>query len=372
MRDNIFKVLGVQSREDCVSNALAYGFNQSVEFRNNFLKFICDKKPEAYTQCTAYTRVSTGDSGIPDLVLVCESQDKAALIIIENKLRADEGADQTERYATEESINALRRRLCPDVERKNVTASFIFLTLFPDQTPSSSIFTTKRHSDLCSIYKNERVINNLADQLISDWLSLINAFYSKSNIHSDDRICEKLQDNDGLDGGYLYFRMFLSELALANGLEIEDFFRDSRQGRRYYGAVFSKATWHPGAIVKSDGTWTLEPDEAFNIHFEPQFNVLNGILSIFLHYEVNPYETATWVNGHIPSEQYDAYLKRRNRFTEQLTKTAIKGWAFGGGTNQIAKVQLDFQESSVRNAKNMIEKIFAETSKSIDHALSQL
>jgi len=372
MSDNIFNILGIQSREDCVSNALAYGFNQSVEFRNNFLKYICDRKSEAYTQCTAYTRVSTGVSGIPDLVLVCESAHKAELIIIENKLRADEGADQTERYATEESINALHQRLCPDVERENVTASLIFLSLFPDQTPSSSIFTTKRHSDLCAIYKNEMVIKNLADQLISDWLSLISAFYSKSSIHSDDRICEKLKDNDGLDGGYLYFRTFLSELTLPNGLEIEAFFRDSRQGRCYYGAVFSKDTWHPEETVESDGTWTLDPDKVFNIHFEPQFNVLNGILSIFLHYEVNPYETAAWVNDHIPNEQYNAYLARRSKFSELLSETGIRGWVFGGGSNQIAKVQLDFQKSSLRNAKRIIEEIFLETAKAIDHALNPL
>ena len=68
------------------------------------------------------------------------------------------------------------------------------------------------------------------------------------------------------------------------------------------------------------------------------------LFTIFLHYEVNPYETAAWASNNIPNAQYNAYLKRRSRFTELLAKTGMKGWVFVGGTNQIAKVKLDFQE----------------------------
>ena len=191
-------------------------------------------------------------------------------------------------------------------------------------------------------------------------------------MHSGDKICQRLQDDDGLDGGYLYFRTFLSQLILPTGLEIEGFFRDSRQGRRYYGAVFSKESWHPEEMIESDGKWILDPDRVFNIHFEPQFNVLNRLFTIFLHYEVNPYETAAWASNNIPNAQYNAYLKRRSRFTELLAKTGMKGWVFVGGTNQIAKVKLDFQEYSSKYAKNMIKKVFYETSKSIDLALNRL
>ena len=369
MRDNIFKVLGIQSREDCISNALAYAFNESIDFRNGFLRTVCSKNPETFTECTAYSRVSIRDSGIPDLVFVCKSGDEVELIIIENKIKAEEGDDQTERYAVERSVDTLRQKLCPFVEREKVKASFIFLTLFPDQRPCSKKFITKTHSALAAIYSGEIVVSNLADQLISDWLTLVKSFYSKSRIHPEDKICEKLQDDDGLDGGHLYFRQILSQLTLPEGLQIEGFFRDSRQGRRYYGTVFSKNLWHPGKLTESNGKWSLEPDRVFNIHFEPQFSVLNGMFSIFLHYEINPYETAAWARKHIPSEQYDKYLKRRSRFVAALSEANAKDWTFGGGTNQIAKVRMDFQSLSSRDAQTAIERIFSECSISIDQIL---
>jgi hypothetical protein len=53
--------------------------------------------------------------------------------------------------------------------------------------------------------------------------------------------------------------------------------------------VISKAEWHPQEM-KPDfgGRWRLAPAQHFNIHIEPQFNVLGGVLDSFLHYEINP------------------------------------------------------------------------------------
>jgi len=372
MNNNIFKVLGVQSREDSVSNAIAYAINQSDKFRNGFLSHICDKNSRDYDSCLAYTRVSTGESGIPDLVIICKSQNGAELIIIENKLKADEGDDQTDRYAKEESINALIDRLCPDYQRESVNASFIFLTLFPDQEPSSKKFVVKRHSDLSTININKKEINSLAVQLISDWISLTKDFYSKSETNPEDIICKKLQNDNGMDGGYLYFRTFLGQLSLPSKLEVEDFFRDSRQGRRYYGAIFSKDSWHPREMVEDGEQWKLDVDQVFNIHLEPQFNVLSGIFSIFLHYEVNPYEPESWVNQNISKEQYNGYLARRQKFTDALQNKKPREWVFGGGSNQIAKVQLNFEEYSLMQAKNSKKIFIRETARAIDGVLSKI
>ena len=91
-----------------------------------------------------------------------------------------------------------------------------------------------------------------------------------------------------------------------------------------------------------------------------------------MHYEVNPYETLTWVRNNIPKTQYEKYISRREKFVQLLIETGIKKWEFGGGSNQIAKVQLDFNNLSVREALNKIEEIFGETSKAIDSILAKL
>jgi len=372
MEENVFRILGIQSREDCVTNALEHAINQSEEFRRGFLKHICEREPDAYKDYEAHTRVSTGEPGVPDLVLVCKAKDKAELIVVENKLKADEGTDQTERYGSEECINALRQRFCGTYPRGRIDTSFVFLTLFPDQEPSSKKFLIKRHSDLLAI-EHRRPAHSVAEQLVFDWMNLLERFYSKSKIDLKDRIGEKLKDDEGLDGGYLYFRTFLSELRLPRGMEIQFFYRGSAPGRHYYGAVFSKDNWHPGEMTPSGSRWMLEPNEVFNIHFEPQFNALNGIFSIFLHYEVNPYAREAWVKKNVPANQYEAYLQRRRKFVDLLKNKRLKDWNFArGGSNQIARAKLDINERLVKDAKYEIEELFAETSAAIDEVLSEI
>lgn len=39
--DNILTILGVQSREDAITNLLAHCFNSLPEFRDSFLRSIC-------------------------------------------------------------------------------------------------------------------------------------------------------------------------------------------------------------------------------------------------------------------------------------------------------------------------------------------
>ena len=367
--DNVFLVLGVQTREDCISNALAYAFNQSEQFRNFFLLNICDKDAHLYHGCYARTRVSAGAAAIPDIVLVCETKIGADLIIIENKLKAEEGGDQTERYASSDSIQALHNRLCPHASVVN--PSFIFLTLFPDQVPLSSKFKIKRHLDLLGALPASDQDLTLASRLIHDWLQLVSRFYTRQEVNLDDRVSEKLQDDEGLDGGYLYFEKAIAMLDLPAHLELEDCWRDSRQGRRYYGVKFSKSAWRPAEMIDMDSSWNLPPN-AFSIHFEPQYNVLNGIFNVFLHYEVNPYEPEAWVRKNIPESQYNAYVSQRNKFIEKLQGMGLEGWVFGGGSNQIAKMSLDFQELSFKDAKLLIENLLEKASGAIDHLLLEL
>ena len=154
MGDNIYCVLGIQSHEDCISNALAYAFNVSSAFRQGFLRQICGKVPDRYDSFQAFTRVSAGEPGIPDIVLALGKASGAEIVVIENKLKAEEGSDQTERYCSKEAVEGLCNRLLPG--KPIGEASFVFLTLFPDQEPAADALhpgyhtragARRRHSD---------------------------------------------------------------------------------------------------------------------------------------------------------------------------------------------------------------------------------
>jgi hypothetical protein len=188
-------------------------------------------------------------------VLALENPACAEIVVIENKLKAEEGADQTQRYASKDAVAALSRRLLPG--RPIGEPSFVFLTLFPDQQPTAgNLYLVKRHSDLQSVAAAiPSWENRVAEQLIRDWLALTAEFYTKAQVSLSDKFSDKLSDDSGLDSGYLYFRCALEQLSLPEGLDLEWFFRSSQQGRRYYGAIISKEAWHPGKMTNLSDSW---------------------------------------------------------------------------------------------------------------------
>lgn len=371
MKKNIFQILGVQSKEDVVSNALVHGLNNSISFLTIFLETVCKKDAKKYSKCIGFTRLSTATSGIPDIILACYQKNNTVdLIVIENKLKADEGEDQTERYASQESIESLIKVL--ELKDSQVFPSFVFLTLFPDQSPKSMDFKSATYLELSNgLDKFSRGVDAVAEQLIDDWNELLSKFYQCGSINHDDVATNKLTGTDNLDGGYLYFRSMLSELTFPPGFGVEYYFRSSRSGRRFYGAVISKDDWHPTEMSEVGGKWQLNGDSDFNIHFEPQYNVLNCIFNLFIHYEVNPYETEKWVLNNIGSSQYDHYKSVRDNFVRNLEARNIEGLIFGGGSNQIAKTSFNFQNKLTSEIQAMLQDFMQKVSHEIDFVLSQ-
>ncbi len=371
MSDNLFIVLGIQTREDCVSNALAYAINVSQSFRQQFLQQICGKDACNYTSTRAYTIISAGASGIPDIVITLESSSSADIVVIENKLKAEEGDDQTVRYSSKEAVHALMTRLLP--EKVLGEPFFVFMTLFPDQQPTAQQYAVHRHSELKKVVTGvSEWESKLAKELISDWLALVESFYEREKVAPSDIFHDRLTDDSGLDGAFLYFRNALSRLDLPIALELEGFFRSSQQGRHYYGAIISKDSWHPSEMEEVSGTWSLDPLTNFNIHLEPQYNVLSGTFNCFLHYEVNPYESERWVRENIATDQYNAYIQQRTKFVSGLQAQALRGWSFGGGSNQIAKIAFDFSKSTYAEVKTALEQEIGKMSQAIDSVLKQM
>jgi hypothetical protein len=173
-----------------------------------------------------------------------------------------------------------------------------------------------------------------------------------------DLVIEKLRDDDGLDAGYLYFRQALSKLDVGPDLEVDWFFRSNQRGRKYYGGQISKENWcGPDRIVDEQDEWQLDGDRNFYIHIEPQYDVLNHILKLYLHYEVYPYKTEAWVQENIRSDQYDAYVARRTRFAELLQTRTPDGWVFAVGYNQLARASLEFESKTFSAIKGDIEAL---------------
>ena len=379
MFPNILSVLEVSSKEDVITNLLRYCLEAAPSFRNIFLQRICDIKLPHIKSLRAHTRVSTNSSGIPDLVLAVEgSDDRKYLIVIENKLKAEEGADQTERYASQVCINELLKivgwsNICHEQR-------FVFLTLFPDQEAHASRFANKPYENLLeSIRGISRLEDSLAQMLLDAWASLLETFYSRKIVSPNELLMEKLQacKDDPLDGSYLFFRSFMSAIRVGYNLRVEETFRSAGRGRKYFGAVISKDLWHPAKMLKAGGIYELDAARNFNIHFEPQLNCLAGAMTLCLHYELNPYLNAKDVKSQIEQSkafeaQYRAYERARKRFTEELQSRRVPCISIGGRTNQIASVALKLDDkTTIREARSKIESAIEIIAPCIDQILDE-
>lgn len=367
---NILEILGVQNKEDVISNLLKYCINSSIDFASIFLASVCGKNRDNYTEVEAFTRLNTASSGVPNLVIKCTNNETVDVVIIENKLKAEEGDDQTERYAGSACIEDIKKRL--NLDDKTVNPTYIFLTLFPDQLPESDSFRQVTYAKLKeALGKSTFAENAIVNKLTSDLCELLEQFYNYATTSPTDKALDKLQAENSLDASYLYFKAVMDQLKLPARLEFEFTFRDSRQGRRYYGAVLSKEEWHPAEMTEAgDGKWSLNPERCFNIHIEPQFNVLSGVLNLFLHYEINPYETEAWAVKNILEADYQAYSDRRNKFINALQAADIAGLIIGGGSNQIAKAALEIsEEMQLNDMLKMIEGFIDKVGAAVDRII---
>ncbi|MFW5981161.1 MAG: PD-(D/E)XK nuclease family protein [bacterium] len=364
MRDNIFKILNVADKEDVISNMLVFSLNNHTSFREFFMRKITNKYDNNCSNFKAYTRTSIQGVGVPDIVINYQLNGKQFQIIVENKLKAKEGEDQTVKYSSKQLINGLKRRF--NFER--VETEYIFLTLFPNQEPVNKEFNKLTYKDLLDYNYNDKTV---IDKLLSDFFKILNDFYECSVINFDDDVYKKLTSVPELDGGFLYFQSLIKILNLNNSLDIENFFRDSKNGRNYYGVRISKPNWHPSKLDIKEPENFL-PNEHYNIHFEPQYNVLSGDFTIYLHYETNPYKPKKWVDNNIPVEKYNKYWEIRSKVKNKLRNIDIKNFQISGRTNQIAKAKIDFNNKSAEEIIKKLETLFNNNSIIIDKVLSEV
>ena len=109
---NIMDILGVTYKEDIISNLLIHSLNNSVSFKTTSLENLVQLKNVSSYTVKAYTRIGTS-MGIPDIVIALKWDEVNCdkLIIIENKLKATEGYEQTKRYTNEKCISELYEKV---------------------------------------------------------------------------------------------------------------------------------------------------------------------------------------------------------------------------------------------------------------------
>ncbi|MBE6086529.1 MAG: hypothetical protein E7206_00490 [Clostridium beijerinckii] len=215
---NIVELLGITYKEDIISNLIAGLLNESQNFRINFLEKIAKVQNGDLYNVKAKTRITTS-VGIPDIVIAIENQEKAIIIIIENKLKAEEGYEQTKRYSQEICKKELYDYSNINMKYENVDFKSIFLTLIPEQIPTSQEFINVTYNDLIDKV-NIKLEDDLLNKIYSDFIDTLNEFYKGLDVREDDKVLDVLCEDIDSEKKYIRFMNIMRGLKTNNGLNV--------------------------------------------------------------------------------------------------------------------------------------------------------
>lgn len=363
--DNLFTFLGIAGREDPVTEVFAAALAQFPAFRSGFLNALGLQDVELSTS----TQRRYG-SEIPDLVAWSSEGTDPLLIVLEHKLKAEEGDRQTERYSAEELVAQI-------VGEHSISdpghVEFVYLHLFPDVEPASTAFRSLTHRQVLSEIDRdalEKQAVGLKGQALLDWLALAEDFYRAETIENGDDFLKRMRKVEPLEAGFLYFRRWLDLLRE----ELHDFsvgspWRYSVQGRPSWRCQIWKPEWRPQDRIETDAdSVSVDPYRHVNIHLEPAFQILHERLDIPLHYELNPYRTKSWAKKRMTAADLDEFERVREDFKHHLSESLPRGWKITNYWLQVAKLQIPLEGIRTGQATDQVASAIRELGNAVDVA----
>lgn len=369
---NIVELLGITYKEDIISNLIAGLLNESQNFRINFLEKIAKVQNADLYNVKAKTRITTS-VGIPDIVIAIENQEKAIILIIENKLKTEEGDEQTKRYSQEICKKELYHYSNINMKYENVEFKSIFLTLIPEQIPTSQEFINVTYNDLIDKV-NIKLEDDLLNKIYSDFIDTLNEFYKGLDVREDDKVLDVLCEDIDSEKIYIRFMNIMRGLKTNNGLNVYYLGKAGGKGRVSFIAQISKDSWCGNEEVNLKDDVYKVSDQTFDIHFEGSFDIFNKKITLPLHYETNPYIPKDKLIKKSKPEDYKKYSDKRDCVKEIihekisiLNDSNIKKY---NGSNQIASINIDIDSNvTVREFKELIINYMDKVSTMVDEAL---
>ena len=320
----------------------------------------------------AFTRIAT-EQGIPDIIIkICNEQENI-LVIIENKLKAEEGHAQTARYSKDECIKEICLNNKINLEYNNVSKKFIYLTLIPEQIPSGDKFVNKTYRDLIEFVDIE-IENEILNHMYQDFIKLIKDFYCNLDVNKEDKILDLLCDNIDSEKIYIKFNNIINLCNFDNRLEVKYVGKAGGAGRISFIAKILKDNWVGSSNASLiDGLYGVN-EETYNIHLEFSFDILNKVIKLPLHYETNPYIPKAKLIKQSKEEDYNKYINRRELFKKKLHEEIrllgdkdIKPY---NGSNQIANININVDNNvTVKEFLEIVERYCNKISVLVDKVL---
>lgn len=357
--------MGSFYREDVITDLMANLINSEKKFAKWFMETICQTFVSEEEEVKAHTRMGLGKGiGTPDLIIEKNvGSEKNFIIVIENKLGALEGAEQTNRYASDRGKKALRTELGL---KENIPIKFLFLTLDPFTPPSNKEFQKKDYTAFLHVDWSKFVEHPVSEQLLNDYSELLDAFYQPIiSCKPSDNIANATEKLDRLQKKLIWINV-LQQTNYSNDINMT-FGEAGGIGRSTAVFLFSKPEWKQD---KYDGN-VLLPTSA-NIHFELSINLLgySKVKDFALHYEPNPYKPKKEYENVKGYPEYEVLrANRRDKFHGEIKGLECYSiLSARTGSNSFLRIRIKENERFT-DVTNQLVTIMNQITPLIDHFL---
>ena len=351
---NTITLLNCFYREDVITDMIANLMNKEEKFAKWFVETICEVSCND-SKVIAQTRVGLGKGiGTPDLVIKISGTTTDMVLVIENKLGALEGFEQTNRYASAEGKGRLLSSLNVD---QDVPVQFLFLTLDPYTAAANLNFAKKDYRRFIDVDFNTLLRDEAAIRIMTDYSELLKDFYLPLlEVKLEDDIENTTQNLDSLQKKLTWIHI----LQEANDQLPDGFKMKSGEaggfGRNAAVFLFTKDNWKQDYF---NGV-RLSPHSA-NIHFELSVDLLTftPVSDFALHYEPNPYKPKNKYSTVEGYKEYELLRKKRRESFHHSVKEFNEGSVFTlrTGSNSILRINLSNNKSFEEVVRELIARM---------------
>lgn len=364
---NTMDLLGVTFNEEIIGNMIVGLINNSNNFKDAFGKHILEIPNISDFEVRAYTKNATS-RGIPDIIVTAENAGEIIISVVEEKLKANKGHNQTFIY-TEDVV---KEELIQGFGDKKVKFKYIYLTLIEDEFRENDRYINKTFKDLINDVWVEIEEEGL-NRLYKDFGANMMRYYSIKELPNNTQSINILLDSNEKERMFIHFRTLMLSLDYPDNLSVRFFGKGAGGDELSFISKLVKNRWIGEEAKWEYGLYEVG-EETYEIHIEVELNITNEKLVLYVHYEPNPYITRYKLKNVANSRNVDEFEKRRNLVLkvvhdeiDKLGDLHIKKYE---GTNSIAYTEFYFKkDTTIGDFKEIFVKYVYMLSNIIDKSL---
>lgn len=322
---NLFDALNIFYKEDVISDFLKSCFEDSPQFLKQFFKGVQLNLPEIHSY-EIQNRVGLGKGiGTPDMIILAKSSEDEYVIVLENKLGAAEGSNQTARYESAEA----KRALCQKYHLLQPKFIYVYLTLDSTVSPNNTQF--KSASYTLFLEEEFQLYDPQLNLLYTAFREKLQAFYSP--LADPIEAIELSGILNSIQKKIIWKEVFFKTFKNENKL-IFDWGNVQGRGRNNFLFLITKPAWRSAEPFSITGLATT-----YYLHIDTYIDLLSAektsLKEVSVRFESNPYTPHNSIKN---LEGYEQFIERKKKFSELLFERIAEQLPHAKKRNQLLQI----------------------------------